>query len=519
MNLGKYISRSAVYYPDYPALIDEGKSYTYKELDNRTNRLAQGLLSLGLHKGDKIAIYAWNRSEIVETEVACFKAGFVRISMNARLSTTEAVHVLNNAEARVVIVDAFHVKSIIENRKELPRVAHIIGLDGLSDECIAYEPLLAQSSDAFPEVEVDRDDLAVLSYSSGTTGRLKAVMQSFENRMAMIRKATMIPDIKVEPGDIFAHAGPITHASGMLLMPVMFSGGCNLILNRFDINILLETIERKKVNYIMMVPAMINMILLHPGVKEYDLSSLKRIFYGAAPMSKAGIRQAIELFGPILIQGYGMTETTSFTTMLTAKDHINALEGGHEDRLGSCGRPIFETEVKVVGEDGEEVPPGQLGEIIVRGADVMMGYYKEPELTKKVLQNGWIYSGDIATRDSQGYIYIRDRKSETIISGGFNVYPSEIEQVLCSHPAVYEACVIGVPDDTWGEAVKAVVALNKNVSASEDELIDFCKQALAGYKKPRSIDFVDELPKNPNGKIARRVVKEKYWTDEKRKVH
>ncbi len=519
MNLGIYITRSARYYPSLAALAFSDRRYSYSEFESRTNRLAQGLVNLGMPKGTHVAIQAANRPEIVETEVACYKGGFVRIPVNARLSTAETIYVLENSETRVLVADAAHMAPVLENLGALPSLECLLCIDRMPGNTLYYEDFLEQAVDTFPDREVQEDELAVLAYSSGTTGKLKAVMQSYGNRMAMIRKAFMIPGVSIEPGDVFAHVGPVTHASGMLLMPVMYSGGCNVILDRFDVEILLQTIEREKVNYLFMVPAMINAVINHPRVAAYDTGSLKGIFYGAAPMSENNIRRALELFGPILVQGYGMTETTSFTTILTARDHVEGLRDKTGNRLLSCGRPIFETEIRLVDEQGNRVETGETGEIIARGPDVMKGYYKDPELTERTIINGWIHSGDMAQEDQQGYIYIVDRKSETVISGGFNVYPSEVEQALCSHPSVSEACVIGIPDDKWGEAVKAVVVLKEGASATQEELIDHCRNFLAGYKKPGSIDFVDSLPKNPNGKIARRAIKEKYWTAGTRKVH
>jgi acyl-CoA synthetase (AMP-forming)/AMP-acid ligase II len=362
------------------------------------------------------------------------------------------------------------------------------------------------------------DELAVLTYSSGTTGKLKGIMQSYGNRLAMIRKALMFPEVRIQPGEKIIHVGPITHVSGMLLMPFFFTGGCNLILNRFDLDMLLETIQREKVNYTMVVPTMINFVLGYPKARQYRFDSLKGIFYGAAPISSTRVQQAIDLFGPILIQGYGMSETTSFIAVLTASDHTEALKT-NPDRLGSCGRPVFDTEIRVVNERGEEVSPGEIGEITARGPDIMKGYYKDPELTQKTIINNWIYSGDMAKVDEEGYIYIVDRKTEMIITGGFNVYPSEIEQVLYKHPSVLEACAVGVPDEKWGEAIKAVVVLKKGFAATEEEIINHCRVLLSGYKKPQSVDFVSELPKNPNGKVARRMVKEKYWAGKERRVN
>jgi acyl-CoA synthetase (AMP-forming)/AMP-acid ligase II len=518
MNLGRYISRSAGHFRTSTALIFEDIKYTYEELDRRTNRLAQGFFALGLKRGDRVAIQSGNRPEIVETEVACYKAGLVRIPINARLSAAEAIEILNNAEVRAFITDQKHGEAILSHGGALDTVKQFICLDTLLEGKISYEDLLAESRDDLPDVEVELDDLAVLTYSSGTTGKLKGIMQSYGNRLAMIRKALMFPEVRLRRGDIFVHVGPITHASGMLLMPVMFTGACNVIIRRFDVQMLLETIQRERVNYTMLVPAMIHMILAHPGVRQYDLSSLKGIFYGAAPISPAVVEQAIALFGPILSQGYGMSETTSFVSILTASEHLDALKHCPE-RLSSCGRPVFDTEVRVVDEEGRDVKTGEMGEIIARGPDIMQGYYQDPELTAETIRDGWIHSSDMAKVDDEGYIYIVDRKKDMIISGGFNVYPSEVENVLYTHPAVFEACVLAVPDEKWGEAIKAVVVLKPGAEVTAEELIAHCEQSLSSFKKPRSVDFVPELPKNPNGKIAKRLIKDFYWAGKERRVN
>ncbi len=519
MNLGRYITRSAKYFSEQTAIIFEGKRISYAELDKRTNRLARSFYALGMEKGDRVAIQAWNRPEIAETEVACYKAGMVRVPINARLSPAETIEILNNAQVKTLIADKEHMEPLLDNQKSLEAVKNFIDLDGAIAPVNSYEKVLYQNTDEDLDIEVGTEDLAVLTYSSGTTGKLKGIMQSYGNRLAMIRKALMFPEVRIKPGDTFIHVGPITHVSGMLLMPLFFTGGCNIIIRRFDLDMLLDTIQRERVNYTMVVPTMINFLLAYPKLSQYKFDSLKGIFYGAAPISPVRVQQAIDFFGPILFQGYGMSETTSFITVLTAREHKEALKKNPE-RLGSCGRPVFETEVRVVNEKGEDIRPGEeIGEIIARGPDIMKGYFKDPELTQKTIVNNWIHTGDMAKVDEEGYIYIVDRKADMIISGGFNIYPSEIEQVLYKHPAVLEACVIGVPDDKWGEAVKAVVVLKKGQSVTEEELINYCKATLSSFKKPQSVDFVPELPKNPNGKIARRVVREKYWVGKERRVN
>jgi len=518
MNLGRYVTRSARYWPNETALICGKVRLTFSEFEQRCNQLANGLLSLGLQKGDRIAVQSWNRIEIAEMEVACYKAGLVKVPVNARLSQTEVIHVLNNSEAKVIIAGPQHAESILEAEKQFETIQHVITIENRIDGRKDYEDLLAENHAAPPMVEVAPEDLAVLHYTSGTTGKLKAAMQSFENRLAVIRKFLMAPEIMLARGDRMAVVGPVTHASGMLLVPMMFTGVCSVILHRFDVEEYLETIQREKVTHIFLVPTMVNMILNHPKANDYDLSSLKTVLYGAAPMSVARIEQAFEFFGPKLVQGYGLGETTSIVTLFTAKEHIEALQNNPE-RLSSCGRPVFDSEVLVVDENGQEVAPGQIGEIIVIGPDIMQGYWKEPKLTGEAIIDGCMHTGDMARVDEEGFIFVVDRKKDMIISGGFNIYPTEVEQSLYTHPSVYEVCAVGVPDETWGEAVKAVVVLKEGCSATTDELIEHCGQTLATYKKPQSIDFVEELPKNPNGKLVRRLVQEKYWEDRERKVN
>jgi acyl-CoA synthetase (AMP-forming)/AMP-acid ligase II len=519
MNLGRYVSRSARYFPDNIALRHEGKTATYKEFEKRTNRLANGLMDLGLSKGDGVAICSWNRGEIAEIETACYKAGLVRIPLNARLAAAETVHVLNDAGARAVVADPQHQQDLLENRAGLESVAHIICLDDTPAGEIGYEALLDRGTDQSPDVEVAEDDLAVLAYSSGTTGKLKAIMQSFGNRLASMRKLLMIPEMRLGEDTIFCHTGPITHASGMWLLPVMFRGGCNLVLNRFDVQMFLETIQREKVTNSLFVPTMISMILEYPQTKNYDLGSLRGLIYGGAPTDRKKAKAAIDALGPVLIQCYGMTETTAYLTCFTIKEHLAALVEEDDKRFASCGRPFFDTEVKVVDESGQAVAPGEIGEMIARGPDLMKGYFKAPELTGKTIRDGWIHSGDLARVDDRGYIYIVDRVVDKIITGGFNVYPTEVEQILCSHPSVSEACVVGIPDEKWGEAVKAVVVLKKGAEDTTAEaLIDFCTHDLGRFKKPRSVDFVDALPKNANGKVLRRKVREPYWQGRESRV-
>ncbi|HDS1754443.1 AMP-binding protein [Pseudomonas sp. M5] len=515
MNLGKIITRGARYWPDHTAVADSQTRLTYAQLERRSNRLASGLGALGVASGEHVAILAANRVELVEAEVALYKAAMVKVPINARLSLDEVVRVLEDSCSVALITDATFAQALAERREALPMLRQVIALEGEGGD-LGYAALLERGSEAPCSLDPADDALAVLHYTSGSSGVLKAAMLSFGNRKALVRKSIASPTRRSGPDDVMAHVGPITHASGMQIMPLLAVGACNLLLDRYDDRLLLEAIERERVTRLFLVPAMINRLVNYPDVERFDLSSLKLVMYGAAPMAPALVKKAIELFGPILVQGYGAGETCSLVTVLTEQDHL--IEDGNYQRLASCGRCYFETDLRVVNEAFEDVAPGEIGEIVVKGPDIMQGYWRAPALTAEVMRDGYYLTGDLATVDAQGYVFIVDRKKEMIISGGFNVYPSEVEQVIYGFPEVFEVAVVGVPDEQWGEAVRAVVVLKPGAQLDAAELIERCGRALAGFKKPRGVDFVTELPKNPNGKVVRRLVREAYWQHSDRRI-
>ncbi|MGY8524307.1 long-chain-fatty-acid--CoA ligase [Paracidovorax citrulli] len=517
MNQGRFISRSARYYPQHPAVIFEDRVMTFQKLEERSNRLANALLDLGLKKGDRVAFQMSNRPAIVELECALYKAGLVRVPLNARLAPGEVVDVIANGDPKVFLVGDSHTDTVLGLKDKLRSVEHFVSVGAAVSGWRDYEGLLASADDTNPDAAMEADDLAVLHYTSGSTGKLKAAMQTVGNRISHLRKVCM-HRMRVGAGDVLLLSGPLTHASGMFIQPFLYQGGAILIQDRFDPDTLLAAVQRWRVTHTFMVPTMLNRLATHPGLRNYDLSSLKQIAYGGAPMAPARIREAWAALGPVLSQGYGGGETTGGLILMTTQDHAQAIESAPH-RLASCGRPIGESLVRVVNESGESVSGDEVGEIVVRGPDVFAGYWREPELTQKAFDaQGWLRTGDLAKVDEEGYIYIVDRSKDMVISGGFNIYPTEVEQALYSHPAVYEACVVGVPDETWGEAVKAVVVLRPGKQASEAELIQHCRELLADFKKPKSIDFVAELPRNPNGKISRKEVREPFWAGHDRRV-
>jgi len=517
MTFAYFLRRAARYWGDNPAVLYRDRVLTFRQLDERSTRLANALLALGLRKGDRVAIQSRNCPEVVEIECALYKAGLVKAALNPRFTASEASDVVENCTPRVLIAGPGYT-GYSGATPGFGSIEHYFAIAGSTAGYGAYESLIEQGADTPIDYAPQPDDLAVLHFSSGSTGKIKAAMQTYGNRLASLRKLILTMDRPARPGDRLALIGPITHASGMLMQPYLFLGATLVLFEKFDPAQFLADVSRLKLTHVFMVPAMINMLLAEPTLATADLSSLRTLAYGAAPMAPARIREAWQRIGPILSQGYGTSESTSGVMRLSTTDHAVAMET-HPERLASCGRALGETEVRVVNEHGEEVSGDEIGELVIRGADVFQGYWGAPELTREVLIDGWLHTGDLARVDAEGYVYLVDRKKDMIISGGFNVYPNEVEATLYQHPDVMEACVISVPDETWGESVKAVVALWPGRQASAADLIGHCRARIADYKSPRSVDFVAELPKNASGKLARKLVREQYWAGESRRVN
>lgn len=519
MSFPYFLRRAAAYWGERPAVIDRDRLLTYRQLEARSNRLAHVLIGLGLKRGDRVAVQSRNCAELVEIECALYKTGLVKAALNPRFTMAEATDVVENCTPRALIAGQGYTQYTPQTLG-FGSVETFIAIDGAGETAgyADYETLLAQAASHALDVVSAPDDLAVLHFSSGSTGKIKAAMQSYGNRMASLRKLLMGMDTQPRPGDRLALVGPMTHASGMLMQPFLYGGATLVLFDKFEPAHFLAELERLRVTHVFLVPAMINMLLSEPALSRTDLSALKSLAYGAAPMAPARIEEAWTRFGPILSQGYGASESTSGVTRLSTADHAYAISRRPE-RLASCGRPMGETEVTVVGEDGAPLAAGEVGEIAIRGDDVFKGYWGAPELSAEVLVNGWLLTGDLGRTDEEGYIYLVDRKKDMIISGGFNVYPTEVEAVLYRHPDVLEACVFSVPDERWGEGVKAAVVLKAQRNPNPDDLVAHCRSLLADYKLPRSISFVSELPRNASGKIARKIVREQYWTGEQRRVN
>jgi acyl-CoA synthetase (AMP-forming)/AMP-acid ligase II len=448
------------------------------------------------------------------------RAGLTYIALNSRHSAGEHADILNNAEADAVIVGEEFVDRIEPILPTVSRLKHVILVGGRHTDCLNYEELVADQPETLPEVDVDDDrDIERIQYTSGTTGNPKGVVWTFTTGYNVLTSTLLNMDQPIGPQTVNLNIGPLTHAAGLMFMVYYSRGATNIILPGFDEQQILTTIEREHVNSLLLIPTMLYRLLMFPDLRSYDLSSVNRIWYGTAPMAVDRLKEGIRIFGNVFRQNYGMTEIAQPITYLGPEDHIIDGSEAQVKRLSSAGRPAMGVEVKVVGPDGGQVKPGEIGEILLKSNKLFKAYWKMPEETAAAFQGGWFHTKDMATVDEQGFVYIVDRKSDMIISGGFNIYPREVEEVIMAHPGVAETAVIGVPDDIWGEAVKAFIVPRKGKKLTGEEVIQYCRKKLAGYKKPKSVDFVKEIPKNVYGKINRRALKEIFWKGMDRQVH
>jgi acyl-CoA synthetase (AMP-forming)/AMP-acid ligase II len=411
-------------------------------------------------------------------------------------------------------------EGLLDSRGLIPATRHFISTSGGKGEVLDYETLISSGSDRFTDVDVRPDDLAWIFYTSGTTGQPKGAMLTHRNLLAMSMNfyADICPGFG--PGDVVLHAAPLSHGSGLYALPNVGKGASNVILESrsFDPELVFKTIEKHRVTNMFAAPTMVKLLIDSPWVDRCDHTSLRALNYGGGPMLVEDLKKAIRKLGPSLVQLFGQAESPMTITYLPHRDHV--VEGAPDQirRLGSAGFARTDVEVKVFDAEDRELPPGEMGEIVTRSDLVMKGYWRNPEATAETLRNGWLHTGDMGLMDEKGYLFIMDRSKDMIISGGENIYPREVEEVLIRHPSVREVAVIGVPDPRWGEAVKAVAALVQGASMSEQELIDFCKDHIAGYKKPKTVDFVEALPKNNYGKILKRELRARYWEKRERKV-
>ncbi|MEZ0342822.1 long-chain-fatty-acid--CoA ligase [Mycobacterium sp. pV006] len=495
--------------PDAPALIVDDRVLTFADLDARSNRAAQAFASAGVGRGDRVAFVEKNSVEFFDVAFGLAKLGAVAVPVNWRLAAPEIRHILADCDAKVVVVGAefFGQLEAVENDLDATLVAV-----GSHDRWPDFDDWVAGHSAVDPGVRTAADDLVMLMYTSGTTGLPKGVMLSNANYVCKTG-GVAAGAWQLSADAVSLAVMPLFHMAGSgWVFAGLWEGATTVLLRDVVPSAILDAIERHRVTNILLVPAVIASLLDTPEVESADHSALRLIVYGASPISDDVLLRGIDRFGAIFAQVYGMTETSGSITQLDGPDHTPQL-------LRSCGKPYPWVELRIVGPDGRDVPTGAVGEVWTRSAQNMLGYWNNPDATAATLTaDGWLRTGDAGYVDADGYLYLYDRVKDMIVSGGENVYPIEVENVLMAHPGVADVAVIGVPDPKWGEAVKAVVVPATGVRLDRTELLTFARSRLAGFKLPKSIDVVDALPRTPSGKILKRALREPYWADAERRI-
>ncbi|NWH09441.1 MAG: fatty acid--CoA ligase [Alphaproteobacteria bacterium] len=501
--------------PDAVAHVYEDRVTTFAELDTRSNQIAHGLSKLDVRPQSRVGYIGMNSDRFFETVYGCFKANAVLVGVNWRLAGPEIVYVLNDAQAEVLFVGAEFVPIIEKIAKELKTVRHFIAVDGGHATWPGFDDWRRLHAPYDPLLSISPEDDVIQLYTSGTTGHPKGVQLTNANYLAFFDSAERAGWASYDPGAVNLIAMPNFHVAGVNMGLVSTAQGAKgIIMKQVDPVKVLDFIERYRIENMFLVPAVIQFLLQVPGIEKRDLSSLRRVFYGASPISDDVLRKAAQVLGCDFTQLYGLTETVGGGTFLPPEAHDPA-----KGKLRSCGVPYPSFEIRVVDAGGQPVKTGEVGEIVMRTPLLMKGYWNKPEATAKAIVNGWFHTGDAGYFDEAGYLFIYDRVKDMIVSGGENIYPAEVENALMSHPAIIDAAVIGVPDEKWGEAVKACVVRKHGVSVNEAEIIAYCRTQIAGYKCPKSVDFVDALPRNPSGKILRRELREPYWAGKERRVN
>jgi len=517
-NLTRVFDRACAYYPDRTAVVEGDRRITYREMRDWTNRIAHGLAALGVAHGERVGMLLPNSLELVPTLFGIWRRGATLVQMPARSGIDDWRYFLRESHASTLIYHAQFDYAISKIRADLPELKHLVRLgspEGDSAvEAADYDDVFSnQPTDDFSAM-ITPDDIAYVAFTSGTTGVPKGIIQSHRSWSHYVITAGLeIGDTR--PGEVFAHVAPLTHFTQIFLVPTFMRGGTNVVLPGFDIEKFLTTIQQEKVTATAVVPTILYMLLDYPRLGDFDLSSLRTVVYAGSPMAPERLQQALEVFGPIFVQTYAGSEP-GFTTCLRKEEHrVDSDEW--IKRLSSAGRPMFHVDVSIQDEHDNILPPGEIGEICARQEGQMVSYL-DPEKNAEAMRGGWVHSGDIGYVDEDGYVYIVDRKKDMIVTGGMNVFPRQIEDILQEHPAVAQCAVIGVPHEQWGEAVTAFVVRRDGATVTADELVAMVKERKGGAWAPKTVNFVDQLPLNASGKVDKKKLREPYWVGRTRQV-
>jgi len=506
--------------PDKIAFVFEDRSVTYGEFNTFTEKVANGLVEEGINEQDHVAYMDKNSDRFYELVIGCSKSNTVIVGINWRLAPPEVSYILNDSQAKILFVGEEFFGLVDKILKNVPSVKKVICMTGSRPDWPEYESWRDSQSADLCQRQPKLEDVAIQMYTSGTTGHPKGVQLTYNNFYSSRNR-------EPEPQEGMEWAEWTEDEVQLVVAPTFHIGGAgsgigglyasakNVVLKEFETTEALKAINDHRITKIFMVPAMMKMILDNPLSRETDYSSIKYISYGASPIPLELLKEAMEVFQCGFIQLYGMTETSGSVTYLPPEDHdVNGNE-----RMKSAGKALPHCEISIVDENGHEMPTGEVGEIIVRSTTNMLGYWNLPEETSKTLKDGWLHTGDAGYMDSDGYVYVHDRVKDMILSGGENIYPAEVENAIFGHDKVADVAVIGVPDEKWGESVKALVVLKDNEEASEEDIITFARERIAGFKTPKTVDFIKELPRNPAGKVLKKDLRKPYWEGLDRKIN
>jgi long-chain acyl-CoA synthetase len=510
MTVNYCLRRAKSFYGRNLAIHHEDRQITYEAFYEQVEDSARKLAALGAGKDDRVALLMLNSPEYLELYYATAMAGTVIVPLNTRWHINEIIYTVTDSGSKILFLDERFAPLGAQIRRAVPGLEQLIfvGSGTCPADLLDWKTAAPSASAIFPEP--DENDLYGLFYTSGTTGGPKGAMLTHRNIYSNAIHSLLPPNRLMIEGK-WLHAAPMFHLADCGAIPALtLSGTTHCFLSSFDPEATLRAIQQYGITSLLLVPTMINMVVNHPNFDRYDTSSLQRIMYGASPMPLPLLKQAIENFHCEFAQGYGMTEVSPLLTVLAPEDHSFENVDRPFAPVKSAGKPATGVEIRVVDLNDKDVPVGQVGEVIARGPNVMKGYWNRPQVNAEVLRGGWMHTGDLGALDQEGFLYILDRKKDMIKTGGENVYSPEVESVLCAHPAVLEAAVIGVPEETWGETIRAIAVMRPDSLLTADELIAWCRERLTHFKCPTSVVFTDSLPKGGTGKVQKNVLRERF---------
>ncbi|CAE6911358.1 3-[(3aS,4S,7aS)-7a-methyl-1, 5-dioxo-octahydro-1H-inden-4-yl]propanoyl:CoA ligase [Paraburkholderia domus] len=513
-----FFDRGRLLNPNGTAFLMDDQQWTFEESYDITCQIAQSLVHAGPGQRRKGAVLAANHPLAWMCVLGMWRAGLTWVPVNPRSTVTENLQLLDAFDVEILFFQQAFGAAVEQFKSSCPRLKHLVCIDARLPGCEFLPEWIGNSPRTAPDIQCEPHDLAAIMPTGGTTGSPKGVMLSHRNLSLSV--ANGVINTPYHPGERIVNlaAAPMTHSAGFLSLSATSRGGTVVVLTKPDPSSLLRVIERNRVTELFLPPTVIYRLLELPELRNSDCTSLRYFMYGAAPMSIEKLKQAIKVFGPVMLQGYGQTEAPGSIAFLRPGDHFVDGQIAPDSRLSACGLPSVTNALAIMDDAGKPLQRGETGEICVRGDIVMKGYYKQPEKTAETIVDGWLHTGDVGHLDEEGFLHITDRKRDVIISGGFNVYPSEVEQVLWAHEAILDCAVIGVPDASWGEAVKAVVELKPGAQADEQALIALCKEKLGSVKAPKSIDIIASLPRSTAGKVLKKELREPYWRDTARRI-